>query len=222
MQHAEYLRAMTQQRGIVGPGAAADLGEAATKVADLVRILGLPPIPTRLDRRFTQTQVWSRTQAAQERTGLAHILQTREQQQLEPLRERSSAEEAREHFQRRYAAFRRVLDAVMERARQQAEQEMWEYRPAEARVRLPPQPRVMEEAAALEGRQIRLTLALQAKEALEDERPDGDPRRADEAGATADELRLLRICAELGNAMGEVSFSDLVATVATQPAAEQE
>ena len=114
-----------------------------------------------------------------------------------------------------------MLDALLARARYHATRRMWEERPAGAQARIQPRPQVIAAAEDEEATGFRMLLALTAQETLNDAAGTGHPTRADAAGATADELRLLRICAEVGMTAAEMSFDDFQALVAVAPAPGQ-
>jgi len=221
MQHSQWLAAMAQQRDIVAPPMAHALQTVAAKAADVVRILGLPPTPVAQAARVTRAQMLAQLQAMHDsaRLAAAHAVHRDEQPQLETAA--TDADYAHTNYQRRLALFRRVLDALLARARYHATRRMWEERPAGAQARIQPRPQVIAAAEDEEATGFRMLLALTAQETLNDAAGTGHPTRADAAGATADELRLLRICAEVGMTAAEMSFDDFQALVAVAPAPGQ-
>jgi len=111
---------------------------------------------------------------------------------------REDATDARNHFVHRWNNFRlRLLPMAWDHFRFQTQRESW--RRCKGPVGLPRASREETDKEMDEMREWRRLLAEAARGALhEHDRPVGHHERADTGGATEDQLRLLRICAETG------------------------
>lgn len=210
-----YENILLHQAQALAGLAAADMTARAGRVRDLRRMAGLHfRGPTRPWHGMTNHSLNHRF-ASQDCA--VHLGIQLHGQALAMLSPDDEPEYARRNFLRRYRRFQRLLDMCMRRFRFHAERDAW--RAHDGAVSLPAADAATQQTEQTERSAWRLLLAQAAEEVLhEHDRPVGHGDRADTGGASADQLRLLRICAETGGAtdirstdiqrMAECSVSD--------------
>jgi len=204
-------RLLHQAQTLAGQ-AAADMTERANRVRDLRRLCG---------QHFSNTiRAWHRITSY----GLAHRFASQSNsvhlgvrlrgQALALLSPDDEPEYARRNYLRRHRRFQRLLGMGLCRFRFHAERNAW--RGHFGAVSLPAAGAATQQAETAELRAWRQLLARAAEDVLhEHDRPQGHGDRADTGGASAEQLRLLRICAETGGP-ADVQTADIQGMVDCQ------
>ena len=200
-----YENVLLHQAQALAGLAAADMTARAGRVRDLRRMAGLHfSRTTRPWRGMTNGSLSHRFTS---QSCAIHFGMQLHGQALAMLSPDDEPEYARRNFWRCYRRFQRLLDMGMRRFRFHAERDAW--RAHFGAVSLPAADAATQQTERAERRAWRLLLAQAAGEVLHElDRPVGHGDRADTGGASADQLRLLRICAETGGPM-DVQTADI-------------
>jgi len=192
-----YENILLHQAQALAGLAAADMTARAGRVRDLRRMAGLHFRGTTRPWHGMTNHSLSHRFASQ--SDAIHLGIQLHGQALAMLSPDDEPEYARRNFRRRYRRFQQLLDMCMRRFRFHAERDAWRAHAGE--MRLSAADATTQQAEQRERSAWRLLLAQAAGEVLhEHDRPVGHGDRADTGGASADQLRLLRICAETGGA----------------------
>jgi hypothetical protein len=195
-------RLLQQAQALAGQ-AAADMTERANRVRDLRRLSG---------QQFSNTiWAWGITnhglgQHFASQNNAAHMGVRLRGQALPLLSPDDEPEYVRRNFVRRHRRFRQLLEMGMRRFRFHAERDAW--RRNVGAVGLPPADVPTQQTEQAEMQAWRQLLAQAAEDVLHEHQPPGHEDRADTGGASTEQLRLLRICAETGGPM-DIQAADI-------------